>query len=282
MAEYVQMFNGNLPFKNGSYIYGKLNKELVPVYYQGKNTDTVQLDIDNVNKTISANLTGTVKNPINDDIVSTEYTWSSEKITDVLHHSYVSLIQVEQLPEPSEEYLMKMAVIPDGGIFICVYLQDIGCLDEFILDLSRLDIKDQFVWIELDNFELEKSVSRVQEQVQEIQQDVNNIQETMPSLQEDINEVYEYVSNFSGDENITVSSIQSQGLSIGLNTTLENISAIYIDNDEAEEITGLDQVTTKRYVDRKIKDEISSALGELEELLIQLNSGSGVVIEDER
>jgi len=41
MAEYVQMFNGNQPFKNGSYIYGKINKEIVPVYYTGGKTDTV-------------------------------------------------------------------------------------------------------------------------------------------------------------------------------------------------------------------------------------------------
>lgn len=39
-----------------SALYGKLNMEMIPIRYKGKDTDTATVSVDNANKTISVNV----------------------------------------------------------------------------------------------------------------------------------------------------------------------------------------------------------------------------------
>ena len=55
MEKPVQLFDGNRPFKNGSYIYGRINKYYQKVFYDGENTDSVEILVDNQNNKIKAN-----------------------------------------------------------------------------------------------------------------------------------------------------------------------------------------------------------------------------------
>ena len=43
----IRDFDGNKPFRNGSYIYGQINKCIVPVQYDGETSETIGVYVDN-------------------------------------------------------------------------------------------------------------------------------------------------------------------------------------------------------------------------------------------
>ena len=110
MAEYVQMFDGNQPFKNGSYIYGKINKEIVPIYYSPIDSDTISMSIDNSNRTIQATISSNVP----------------------------KLLFMNELPQPSEKVLGTIAITDVGDVYMCTKKEMSPILGQLVLGESAL------------------------------------------------------------------------------------------------------------------------------------------------
>ena len=51
-------------------LYGKLNMEMTPIRYKGKDTDTATVLVDNANKTISVNVTNVYTKEEVDKLIS--------------------------------------------------------------------------------------------------------------------------------------------------------------------------------------------------------------------
>jgi hypothetical protein len=63
---------------------------MVPIYYNGISTDTIRINVNNTTREISADLLIDIVDPIDDSIVSLDFTWSSSKIKDKLNNFVVN------------------------------------------------------------------------------------------------------------------------------------------------------------------------------------------------